>query len=499
MKTAGFFQKSLIITIAWVGMVLQSNAQDQGDFYFVDLNKKITREVEFMMREWIVQGEFEPDYKYNARMAEKEKTIEVFTAKAIEKLMAEYLKKIDFSQYEIGKYEPNQQFFPVVVKGIKTFNLPVPLSDAPNFKADAQVRNIKFLNPKFIIQDNNWVLSSLDVAIASRDKKYNYDVTTTVGYNPRSTLRTVNLGKIDIQIPNQYNGAGGISNKPVQRNNITFDGQYDVRSNIPITSSRNLNAFAVIICNQNYQSSGGIANVDFAIEDGTMVKDYLIKSLGFSENNIIFHVNATKGTFETIFGNETNHMGRLAKAVRQDGTSEIFVFYSGHGAPGGPQDSNPYFVPIECTPNDVSLAGYSLNIFYQNLSKIPAKRKTVVIDACFSGRDVFTNISPVGMRVKNTGPTDPSITVLASAMPEQVSSWYPSKQQGLFTYLFLKSIHDYKNSDLDKDGNLSYQEIFNYVSDKGKGVPAAIRALNQPEQTPVILGANKNETLVQLK
>ena len=44
-----------------------------------------------------------------------------------------------------------------------------------------------------------------------------------------------------------------------------------------------------------------------------------------------------------------------------------------------------YFVPSDCDPERVALNGYSLDLLYENLSKLEARKVTVVLEACFSG------------------------------------------------------------------------------------------------------------------
>ena len=64
----------------------------------------------------------------------------------------------------------------------------------------------------------------------------------------------------------------------------------------------------------------------------------------------------------------------------------------------------PYFVPVDANPRDLKSNGYRLQTFYDNLAKIPAKKMTVVLDACFSGNSekglLCKDISPALVKVK---------------------------------------------------------------------------------------------------
>ena len=260
------------------------------------------------------------------------------------------------------------------------------------------------------------------------------------------------------------------------------------------TNNKNPNAFAVVIGNKNYKHT---KNVDFSINDAREMKNYLINILGFSEGNIFYIENATKSDFETYFGTKENPQGKLFNNIKQ-GISDVFIYYSGHGA-SGLKDNKRYFVPIDCDPQYIEQSGYSLDLFYNNISKLKAKNVTVVADACFSGTDIFKNISPVIITVSDPIAIADNCVVLSSSTGNQVSSWYNEKQHGMFTYFFLKSIQDKAHSDLNKDNRLTFKEIFEYVSDKTEGVPYYARSIHGLDQTPTIQGSAIENVCVEYK
>jgi hypothetical protein len=157
----------------------------------------------------------------------------------------------------------------------------------------------------------------------------------------------------------------------------------DVDTNIPQTDHTKRNAVAIVIGNQTYQYMG---NVDYAGRDATVIKDYLTQTLGYDEANIFHVTDITKTTFETLFGTHTDHKGKLYRKVRSG--ADIFIYYSGHGHSGGPNQPS-YFVPVDSEVATIHLAGYPLEVFYQNLQKLSDEKKpgslTVVIESCFSG------------------------------------------------------------------------------------------------------------------
>ncbi len=268
----------------------------------------------------------------------------------------------------------------------------------------------------------------------------------------------------------------------------------DVDMNIPEGEKAGAFDVAVIIGNKNY-AAAGIPNVEFADRDARIMKEYLIRTFGFSPENVIFEENATFAKFNEIFGSERDPRGKLFKYVKE-GVSRIFIYYVGHGAPDL-ESGEAYFVPVDANPQYITSNGYRLQTFYQNLSKIPAKKVTIVLDACFSGNSekglLFKNISPAMVKVKKEYASPANALLLTSAAVDQVATWYPEKRHSLFTYYFLKGIQG--EADLNKDKKITVGEMKEYLREN---VPYRARRLSGLEQTPVVTG-NDSDVIVQLK
>lgn len=136
--------------------------------------------------------------------------------------------------------------------------------------------------------------------------------------------------------------------------------------------------------------------MEYAHRDLDVMQQYVKRTMGFTAKNIIVEKDATRATFEMIFGNKDQPRGKLARFVRK-GRSRVFVYYVGHGAPSS-RTGEGYFVPVDADPNYITTAGYPVSVFYRNLKKLPAKELVVVLDTCFSGRTesglIVKNISP---------------------------------------------------------------------------------------------------------
>lgn len=266
-----------------------------------------------------------------------------------------------------------------------------------------------------------------------------------------------------------------------------YDLSIDVDNNLPKGKTIRKSDIAIVIGNKNYNKA---KSVDFALRDATIIKKYLIESMGFKKGNIFFVQNATKGDFETLFGTKDNHKGKLFNMVKEN-KSDVFIYYSGHGAPSV-KDQKGYFVPVECDPQYVELGGYSLETFYNNLANIPAKSFTIVLDACFSGTELLNNISPMVLKVENPVINIKDAIILTSSRADQASCWYNEKKHGMLTYFFLKGIHN-KNADTNNNNELTFSELYKYISDNNDGVPYYSRKIHGIEQNPQILGKNKNK------
>ncbi|MGQ9679095.1 MAG: caspase family protein, partial [bacterium] len=259
----------------------------------------------------------------------------------------------------------------------------------------------------------------------------------------------------------------------------------DVDINIPESKIENSDAIAVVIANKQYEAAE-VPDVDYADNDGKILKEYLKKTLGYKEENIIFLENAKKSDFERVFGSEKDYKGKLYNYVKAN-KSDVFIYYTGHGAPDIETKSG-YFVPVDCHPDYIRLNGYALETFYKNLLQIPAKSITVVIDACFSGA------SERGMLIAQASPLvvasmpkeiSGNLNLFTSSGPDEISSWYPEKRHSLFTYYFLKALQG--EGDKNKDEAITLGELKEYVSEN---VSYRAQRLNR-KQTPTFKGDEK--------
>jgi WD40 repeat protein len=277
----------------------------------------------------------------------------------------------------------------------------------------------------------------------------------------------------------------------------------DVDLNIPKTKLVNKDAIAVLIGNEDY--AGDVPDVLYAGHDIAVLKEYLVRTLGFKESNVILKNNAGLEFFQSWFGSTGQPNGRLASLVKP-GRSDLFFYYTGHGAPGRvvtqPDSAaegsaseiawKPYLVPVDCAPTDVVSGGYALDLLCERLEQMSARSVTILLDAGFSGIGndgkamLETTVQSDLPLFDDTLCFLPS-TIFLAASPGEIASWLPEKKHSLFTYCFLKGLQG--AADADSDGRITTGEIHEYLSDPAQGVIFwSRRTYNGRIQTPMFRG-----------
>ncbi|RPH34353.1 MAG: hypothetical protein EHM93_00875 [Bacteroidales bacterium] len=237
-------------------------------------------------------------------------------------------------------------------------------------------------------------------------------------------------------------------------NNQVVFALSDVDIDIPISKEIKPNTYALIIGNEDYSSfQTGLSsevNVDYAINDAKVFKDYCTKTLGIPEKQVKLITNATTG--QMIQG--IAWLNSLAKV--DNGKAELIFYYSGHGLPDE-ETKEPYLIPVDISGNNVSLA-IKLTDVYSKLNEFPAKKVSVFLDACFSGG--ARNQGLVAMKGVKVKPKEGSITgnmvVFASSTGVESSGVYREKHHGYMTYYLLKKLQETK-------GDITYKDLSDFV------------------------------------
>ncbi len=247
-------------------------------------------------------------------------------------------------------------------------------------------------------------------------------------------------------------------------------GTSDVDTDIPHISTKNDETFAIIFANEKYDTE---ANVEYAINDGEMFRNYCLRTLGIPEENIHFRKNATLNHIK----NEIAWIEKVAQAY--DGEAKFIIYYAGHGIP----DENTraaYLLPTDGSGTNTA-TGYSLDEMYSKLGNTNAKNVTVFLDACFSGAvrgdGMLASARGVAVKVKKNSVTTGNLVVFSAAQGDETAYPYNEKGHGMFTYFLLKKLQESK-------GEVTYGELAKYIKEQ---VSRRAIVINEKSQTPTVI------------
>jgi uncharacterized caspase-like protein len=259
--------------------------------------------------------------------------------------------------------------------------------------------------------------------------------------------------------------------------------------------AQNPNAVAVVIGIGEYQNTD-VPRVDFAINDAEAVRRVLTQTLGYPEARVLFRTNSQAST------------GRLKPLIRQElkarvtaGQSDVFVYYSGHGAPNA-DTKEGYLIPWDYDPQYIpsSDSAYSLKELYTDLAGLGARSVTVVLEACFSGvsdsnngtKTITKDASPLNILVENPAQTLTNGVVISASGGREIATWYSDRRHGLMTYYWLLAMRGEAG---DAQGRVTPEGMKRYLQEK---VPQKAQELRGRRQTPDVIALNTDRVLAQL-
>ena len=466
--------------------IVNSKNGKTGSCYFkyklkgeeLDIEHQLKNIVEKKINKWQKKDEFEKlaDYRKRVNETTREKLVKEFQAEAISNLSKVYSSSIDYNDIEIKEYDAENETFLFNSSAIGNFIIKVPISEAKEVKELYLAKlNIKFLNPQFVLINNKFVLSHIDLVVFNfynYDKskgefrgRYSYNISDKSNYS--QTKINYNFSDIEIDLPKTQ-----VTTNPVAKTNKISVGKSDVDMDIPLNYKKNPHRYALIIGNEDYSSfQTGLSsevNVDYAINDAKVFSEYCEKTLGVDSRHLKLLTNATYGQMKRAIAWVQN----LSKI--EGGNAEIIFYYSGHGLPNEVTKEG-YLMPVDVSGNNVS-NGISLKYLYQELNKYPAKEITVVLDACFSGG--ARNEGLVAMKGVKIKPKEDVVSgnmvVFASSSGNESSAVYREKQHGYLTYFLLKKIQETK-------GYVNYKDLSDYLDYQVRKETAIIGKVQTPK------------------
>jgi hypothetical protein len=272
-----------------------------------------------------------------------------------------------------------------------------------------------------------------------------------------------NLKEEQSTISKQYEEISKVTAKDMPA--PTVESEVDV--NIPISTKKAEKTYALIIANENYEF---VDNVDYALHDGEIFKEYCIKTLGIPERQILYAKNATSGMMN-------GEIEKLVKLANIDEGANFIVYYCGHGIPDE-NTNEAYLIPVDGKGANI-VTCYSLNKLYSTLSATKAANITYFLDACFTGsnREGSMLVAARGVaREAKKEVLNGNTVVFAAASQDETAMAYKEKTHGMFTYFLLKKLQDTK-------GDVTYGELAEYIK---KNVQKESILVNDKSQSPNI-------------
>jgi metacaspase-1 len=140
--------------------------------------------------------------------------------------------------------------------------------------------------------------------------------------------------------------------------------------------------YALIIAVGHYPNLPATKQLPGTINDANLICNFLADPIraGYQPDNVrlLLDDNATKKGI-------LDGLAWLAGAATQD--SVALIFFSGHGArpKKDPKNAVSYLCPFDLDPANVAVSSISASDFSAAVSRVPAKRRVIFLDACHSG------------------------------------------------------------------------------------------------------------------
>ena len=466
------------------GVVQQGLWKD--DQFLELLMKEMKVQIKTLVEEkidgWQQKGEFEKTNDYLVRVNEKNRTVKIkeFQEGVIYNIKSDFFNSIDLSQIELNEYDADNETFLLNHPALGDFILSIPVTIAPYFKSSFSNKyksknynslgGIIFNNFEFIIIEDALILSHLDVVYDNNT--YSYDINKTTEY----VITDIEYEFSSIEIDDIKSSKTTKSSR-IGTNNLKV-GTSSVNINIP-TNKKVKNRYALVIGNEDYTSFqttlNSEQNVDYAVNDATIFKEYCLKTLGVKEDNMFFITNATAGKMYQ----EIKRVTEIVSALGNN--AELIFYYAGHGYPDEITKS-PYLIPVDVSGSDMSYA-VKLDDLYKTLGETNAKRITIFLDACFTGGGRTSGlVASRGVKVKpKEGSLSGNLVVFSASSGEQSALPYSSQNHGVFTYHLLKNLKD-------SNGSIKYGELFNNLE---QSVNITSLKENSKKQNPKVNTSSK--------
>jgi hypothetical protein len=232
-------------------------------------------------------------------------------------------------------------------------------------------------------------------------------------------------------------------------------------------------AVAVVIGIADYRS---LPKAEFANDDARVFYDYAIRALGIKPENIKLLVDGDAEEAEIL------KTFRTWLPSRVKSTTEVFVFYSGHGLPM-PDGRGLYLVPPRADREVIDDTAIPFSKINAALTLSKPKSVTIFLDACYSGQarsgeTLVASARPVQLKSESKYFPE-NFTVITASQNDQISSSNPELQHGVFSYYLMKGMEG--DADENRDGKITLGEMQSYLSENVSRHAAMMSRKQEPQ------------------
>ena len=268
------------------------------------------------------------------------------------------------------------------------------------------------------------------------------------------------------------------------------DGQVTEKAFAVRKIQSGLRVWAVVIGIDAYPN---IPKLKYGVRDARAFYSFLIENNRVPAENVTLLVNeqATLTNLRSMLGTKLKQ-----NAGREDMT---IIYFAGHGAterdimsPDG-DGLEKYVLPYDADPKDLYASALPMREISHIIHRIQSERLVFIADACYSGASGGRTVNLTGVRSTMSDAFLDRIAagkgrvIITASGANEVSLEKEELQHGVFTYYLLKGLKG--AADFDKDGLVTVDEAYRYVSDN---VPKA----TAQEQHPVKKGAVEGQLVL---
>jgi hypothetical protein len=232
-------------------------------------------------------------------------------------------------------------------------------------------------------------------------------------------------------------------------------------------------AVAVIIGIADYKN---LPRADFANDDASVFYDYAIRALGVKPENIKLLVD---GNADDVAIYQT-FKSWLPSRVRP--TTDVYVFYSGHGLPGE-EGQGLYLLPQRAHRDLIEKTAISHREINGFIKAAKPKSVTIFLDSCYSGvartgETLLASARPVVLKSdKKLFPEE--FTVITASQADQISSSSPDLKHGIFSYYLMRGMEG--EADANRDGKITVGEMHSYLTEQVMRQAGMMNRKQQPQ------------------